>query len=87
MAFTCTRYTGSTFSWPSFIYHLASGLVRSTYAEKPGEGILKTAKDLNADMIVMGSLGMGTVRRTILGSVSDYVLHHSPVPVIICPPE
>ncbi|XP_048741470.1 putative universal stress protein SAUSA300_1656 [Ostrea edulis] len=65
----------------------ASGTVRSTHAEKPGEGILKSAKELNADMIVMGSRGLGTVRRTILGSVSDYVLHHSPVPVIICRPE
>lgn len=66
--------------------HVA-GIVRSTHAEKPGEGILKAATDLNADMIVMGSRGLGTVRRTILGSVSDYILHHSPVPVIVCPPE
>uniref|UniRef100_A0A8W8LV17 UspA domain-containing protein n=1 Tax=Magallana gigas TaxID=29159 RepID=A0A8W8LV17_MAGGI len=65
----------------------AAGIVRSTHAEKPGEGILKAATDLNADMIVMGSRGLGTVRRTILGSVSDYILHHSPVPVIVCPPE
>ncbi|XP_061179312.1 universal stress protein in QAH/OAS sulfhydrylase 3'region-like [Saccostrea echinata] len=65
----------------------ASGKVRSTHAEKPGEGILKTAKDLNADMIVLGTRGMGTIRRTILGSVSDYVLHHSSIPVIICPPK
>ena len=35
-------------------------------------------------MIVMGTRGLGTVRRTILGSVSDYVLHHAHCPVIIC---
>ena len=27
---------------------------------------------------------MGTVRRTLLGSVSDHVMHHSHVPVLIC---
>lgn len=35
-------------------------------------------------MIVMGTRGMGKVKRTFLGSVSDHVLHHSHVPVIIC---
>jgi nucleotide-binding universal stress UspA family protein len=35
-------------------------------------------------MIITGTRGMGTVRRTLLGSVSDHVLHHSHVPVIIC---
>ncbi|XP_022295860.2 universal stress protein in QAH/OAS sulfhydrylase 3'region-like [Crassostrea virginica] len=65
--------------------HHASGIVRSVQCVDPGEGIIKAAEELGADMIVMGSRGMGTVRRTILGSVSDYVLHHSHIPVIVCP--
>ncbi|CAH1796163.1 unnamed protein product [Owenia fusiformis] len=50
-----------------------------------GEAICETAHELHADMILLGSRGLGTVRRTILGSVSDYVLHHAHIPVLIVP--
>lgn len=60
------------------------GTVKSIHAPKPGEGIIQAAKEVEADMIIIGSRGHGTLRRTFLGSVSDYVLHHSEVPVTIC---
>lgn len=53
---------------------------------KPGEHICRLAKEQQADMIVMGSRGMGRIRRTLLGSVSDFVLHHAGIPVVIIPP-
>lgn len=37
-------------------------------------------------MIVMGSRGIGTIRRTFLGSVSDYCVHHAHIPVAVVPP-
>ncbi|CAK8695870.1 unnamed protein product [Clavelina lepadiformis] len=49
----------------------------------PGHGIVKRADALGVDLIVMGTRGMGVFRRTLLGSVSDYVLHHTKRPVLI----
>lgn len=74
-------------SFFSFYKRKATGTVRSAQSENPGEGIVKTAIELDADMIIMGSRGLGTIRRTILGSVSDYVVHHANVPVVVCPPS
>ncbi|XP_022335189.1 universal stress protein YxiE-like [Crassostrea virginica] len=51
---------------------------------EPGHGIVKIAEDEKAIMIVTGTRGLGNIRRKLLGSVSEYVLHHSPVPVMIC---
>jgi len=49
----------------------------------PGEWIIKVAKEDEVDMIVMGARGLGKIKKTILGSVSDYVLNKSKVPVLI----
>lgn len=51
---------------------------------KPGELLISVAKEENATMIITGSRGLGKLRRTILGSVSDYVIHHSHIPVLVC---
>lgn len=61
-----------------------NGTVKSVHSSSPGEGICKIAKEVNADLIITGTRGMGSVRRTLLGSVSDYILHHAHVPVIVC---
>lgn len=41
------------------------------------------AKDLDADVVVVGSRGHGRIRRALLGSVSTHVVHNAPCPVII----
>jgi nucleotide-binding universal stress UspA family protein len=41
------------------------------------------AKEENPDMLILGSRGLGSVERLMLGSVSDYVLHHCGSPVLV----
>lgn len=60
-------------------------VVVETTAHSPGHAIISAANNYNADMIVIGSRGLGMIKRKFLGSVSDYVLHHSSIPVCICP--
>ncbi|KXJ29699.1 uncharacterized protein LOC110241105 isoform X2 [Exaiptasia diaphana] len=50
-----------------------------------GEVICQVAKDENVDLIIMGTRGQGVVRRTFMGSVSDYVVHHAHIPVGVIP--
>ena len=41
------------------------------------EEILTAAKEFGVEIIVIGSRGLGTIRSTVLGSVSQKVLHHA----------
>ena len=52
-----------------------------------GHVICEIAKDNSASAIVIGARGLGALRRTFLGSVSDYVVHHSHIPTIVVPPS
>ena len=58
--------------------------VEVEYAAKhcpPANALLKAAVD--ADLVVVGARGRGGFRGLTLGSVSDQVSRHSPVPVVI----
>jgi nucleotide-binding universal stress UspA family protein len=50
---------------------------------EPAEAIVDLARDLDAELIVMGSRGLGTLRSALIGSVSAEVIDHAPCPVLI----
>ena len=52
---------------------------------KPGEVICQTADMLNVDQIVIGTRGLGKIKRAILGSVSQFVILNSGRPVTVVP--
>jgi nucleotide-binding universal stress UspA family protein len=47
--------------------------------------ILKTAKELHADIIVMGSHSRNWLENIVLGSVTEKVLHATSIPLLIVP--
>jgi nucleotide-binding universal stress UspA family protein len=45
--------------------------------------VLDLADEIGADLIVMGSRGRGPVKRLVMGSVSEGVVHHARRPVLV----
>jgi nucleotide-binding universal stress UspA family protein len=61
--------------------HVSVSSVLSSAAVRPA--LIRQIEEGAHDLVVMGSRGRGALRSVLLGSVSHYVLHHSPVPVLI----
>ena len=49
------------------------------------ESILEAAKELNADIIVMGSHSRRWLENILMGSITEYVLHYTSIPLFITP--
>ena len=52
-------------------------------AGDPATAILDVADKEGVDLIVMGTRGLGTAERWLIGSVSDKVLHHAHCSVLV----
>ena len=45
--------------------------------------IVDLAEELGAGLVVVGSRGLGGIRRALMGSVSDSVVRHAHCPVLV----
>ena len=63
---------------------LSGGIVAGAHLRmgNVAEEIVELSKDLEADLIVMGSRGHGGLRRAIEGSISDVVVRRAPCAVM-----
>jgi nucleotide-binding universal stress UspA family protein len=61
------------------------GKVAQAHAKvgRPDAEIVKLAEELGADLIVVGSRGFGPLKRVLMGSVSESVLHHAHTSVLV----
>lgn len=67
---------------------LADAGIHATVVERkgdPAERIVDEAEREHADLIVMGTRGLGASRKLLLGSVGDEVLRHAPCKVLVVP--
>ena len=54
---------------------------------RPNEVILKVAKEINADLIVMGTRTHSSIGKMLMGSTAQKVLQESDIPVMVVPLE
>jgi nucleotide-binding universal stress UspA family protein len=52
---------------------------------KPGPAVIDAVAKHKAEAVFIGRRGRGRVKSLLLGSVSDYVVHHAPCPVVVVP--
>ncbi len=67
-------------------HHLGDKNIKTLVKEGDfAESILKAAKDLHVDIIVMGSHSRRWLDEILMGSVTEKVLHHTSIPLFIIP--
>jgi nucleotide-binding universal stress UspA family protein len=66
--------------------HLGDKTIQTLIKEGDfAESILNAAKELHADIIVMGSHSRKWLENIVMGSVTEKVLHHTSIPLFIIP--
>jgi nucleotide-binding universal stress UspA family protein len=50
---------------------------------RTSDEVIRLSEELGVGLLVVGSRGMGTVRRILIGSHSEEIVHHAHVPVLV----
>ncbi|KAJ7299833.1 hypothetical protein O6H91_21G065400 [Diphasiastrum complanatum] len=58
-------------------------VVGKVYYGDPRDKICDAVVEIPLDCVIMGSRGLGTLKRALLGSVSNYVVNNAPCPVTV----
>lgn len=64
--------------------------VQTTFRQflgRPGQAICKAARQWGAEVIVIGHQGRQGLSEMVMGSVSNYVVHHAPCSVLVVKPK
>ena len=56
-------------------------------SDTPAEEIIEVARDLKADLIVIGAHAQGGSRRALPGVTAAHIVGHAPCPVLLVPPS
>ncbi len=62
-------------------------LIASTYTGGPATDIVNVAREVDAELIVVGTRGQGLIAGLLLGSVTQRLLQIAPCPVLSVTPE
>jgi nucleotide-binding universal stress UspA family protein len=60
-------------------------VVVTTYASGPAHDIASVAKEVDADLIAVGTRGQGLISGLLLGSVTQRLLQIAPCPILAAP--
>src|SRR5688572_14528814 len=63
----------------------SGGEVEKAYLRKgrTSNEVIALCKEIDAGLLVVGSRGLGTVRRILMGSQSEEIVHHAQIPVLV----
>jgi nucleotide-binding universal stress UspA family protein len=67
------------------LYDGIDEVIQFTPEGLPQHEIIKIAKEWKADLIVIGTHGRTGLMHLLMGSVAEYIVRHSPLPVMVVP--
>ncbi len=62
----------------------ADVLIPSAKSTTVGQALLGAAAEAGADLLLMGAYGQSRWREVVLGGVTQYIIEHSDIPVLLC---